>query len=139
MTPTATAATYPMVPMLDPRTMTESAFDFGMRAFRYLLGERGLSLLLETDTLELALLASQPIVAAREMAAPAREAIHATRLEISTTLHRRHREAAIAERVAERQAVAAAAPTTKGPGPQGALLRRPVPVLPPSGAAVRAL
>jgi hypothetical protein len=119
---------FPKIPTLEARGIEEAARAFGLRAFQFLVRERVVAAVLDTDVLEQALAASQLIVVAPEMAHTVRDQIHAVRLDIVNTIGRRHRE--------QRQAAALAAsrrtmPNTPG---QPTRLRRPVPIKPTPSA-----
>jgi hypothetical protein len=119
---------FPKIPTLDARGVEEGPREFGLRAFRFLLTERLVAGVLNTDALEHALAVSQLIVIAHEMADTVRDEIHAVRLDIMTTIGRRQRE--------QREAAALAAsrrPIPKTPG-QPTRLRCPVPIKPTPSA-----
>jgi hypothetical protein len=130
-----TATTYPAIPTLEPQRAGERPADFGLRAFRFLVSERVVAGLLDTDALELAMHASHGVVTAVEMNAEAREVMRGVRFDIATTLERRAREMP--------PAVSAPPPDDSrqpdGPrdGGHRVPLRRPVPIVPPAGASAR--
>jgi hypothetical protein len=131
----STTTYLPIAERFATRTTSESPREFGLRAFRFLMGDRLSVLALDDATLDLALAASQEVVIASEMADSAREVMRSLRFDILSTLERRRRD----ERAAAAKApVASAAPA---PRPKsGGLktgLRRPVPVVPPGGASAR--
>ena len=83
---------FPRIPTLAPRGIEEAARAFGLRAFEFLMRERVVAALLDTDVLEQALAASHLIVVASEMADTVREQLHTVRLDIAATIDRRTRE-----------------------------------------------
>ena len=121
---------FPRIPSLEPRGIEEAARAFGLRAFQFLMRERVVAAVLDTEVLEQALAASHLIVAAHEMADSVREHLHAVRLDMAATIERRTREQRKLAAVATRNP---AAPTRPTPPRR---LRRPVPIRPSSPAVV---
>src|ERR1700676_3609354 len=80
------------IPTLQPRGVEEAPRAFGLRAFQFLVRERVVAAVLDTDVLEQALAASHLIVAAREMSDPVRDQLHNVRLDMAATVDRRKRE-----------------------------------------------
>jgi len=121
---------FPKIPVLDPCGDEEDPREFGLRTLQFLLTERVVAAVLDTDALEHALAVSQLIVIAAEMTEPVRDHLRAVRADILTTIGRRQRQ--------QRDAAALAArsrPTSPTQG-QPTRLRRPVPIK-PTPSAVR--
>ena len=141
---TTPTTSFPMIPTLSPRTVDEGAIEFGLRAFAFLVGERLSACLLDTETLQLAMHASLCVVTGADTHATARAAMHATRLDIATTVARRERDAADALAIRElcqkaRQAAHAAAQAPNANGGARVPARRPVPIIPPAAGALRTM
>lgn len=121
--------TYKRIPDLPGQMAGERPFDFGLRAFRFLLVEEVSAALLDTPVLEQALNSSLAVITAPDLTDATRERYHRLRHEITGTVVRRHAAARLAEQTA---AAAPVAPTPSG----GSRVRRVpvVPQLPPSGA-----
>src|SRR5204862_4178618 len=121
---------FPRIPTLAPRGIEEAARAFGLRAFEFLMRERVVAAVLDTDVLEQALAASHLIVVASEMADTVREQLHTVRLDMAATIDRRRRE--------QRQRVQPA-PRGTPQGPRDPIQPgrlRPVPIRPSSPAVV---
>ena len=118
------------IPTLGPCGVDEAPREFGLRALQFLLTERVVAAVLETDALEHALAVSQLIVIAPEMAEPVRDHLRSVRADILTTIGRRLREQRDAATLAARSR-----PTSPTQG-QPTRLRRPVPIK-PTPSAVR--
>jgi hypothetical protein len=121
---------FPRIPTLAPRGIEETPRAFGLRAFEFLLRERVVAAVLDTDVLEQALAASHLIVVASEMADTVREQIHTVRLDMAATIDRRLREQRELAAGATRNAARPTRPIQPG------RLRGPVPIRPTSPAVV---
>src|SRR5207244_269335 len=86
------SAPFPRIHTLAPRGIEEAARAFGLRAFEFLMRERVVAAVLDTDVLEQALAASHLIVVASEMADTVREQLHTVRLDMAATIDRRRRD-----------------------------------------------
>lgn len=160
-------ATTKQIPTLTPQRDDESAREFGLRAFRFLLVEELSAAILPTSTLDACLAASVDLLLG-ETSDVVRERYQRIRFDITSTLHRRRAQLAAIERelnamgtpepeqqtpeeaaaadpnllIVEtlRQALGLVMGATGPQEPQGgtkAKLRKPTPKLPPSGTTAR--
>lgn len=126
----ATATTYPALPTLAGRSAIETAYDYGVRVLAFVVAE-DVTATLDTEALEQALHASTTIVAAREMAPQAMERIQLIRARIAGTIRTRR----AAEQVAVKAEAMKPKPAPKSMPGARVPVRRPSPVMPPSGVA----
>lgn len=119
---------FKLIPTLAPQQPAESAYQFGLRAFRFLSAESLYPGLLDTPVLEQTLAASQDVIIAADMHSGVRERLQSLRLDITRVLARRQKEVPYAP--------GAVTPPTSQPA-GGLKSRRLVPTnrMPPGGVA----
>lgn len=126
------ATTLAPFPTLTAQQPIESHFEFGLRGFRFLLVESAhvSAYALDLATLE-QVMSSSSVLMAAPVSDRVREQYREVRAQVATAI------AFLQAHAREAATVAAATPDQQTPPSRSAKLRRPVPVLPPSGATAR--